>query len=157
MVLNKNENTVAVNFTNCLSYWLSTSVTRLGDFWKFLATKFLAKEAQMIGNFLGYFEKPHSYAKTALATFGKNCAIFYSNIWSHCYQLKPVFRWMWNVPPLTLVTSLLLRNSMQSKVKVTHTRACLLELLWKFQMNGHIISPALRRSFELTFILQKFA
>ena len=25
----------------------------------------------MIGNFLGYFDKPHSYVKTALATFGK--------------------------------------------------------------------------------------
>ena len=25
----------------------------------------------MIGNFLGYFEKPHSYAKTALGTFGQ--------------------------------------------------------------------------------------
>ena len=46
------------------------SVTRLGDFRKLLATNFLAKEAQMIGNFLGYFEKPHSYFKTALATFG---------------------------------------------------------------------------------------
>ena len=44
-------------------------MTRLGDFLKFLATKFLAKEAQMIGNFLGYFEKPHSYVKTELATF----------------------------------------------------------------------------------------
>ena len=63
------------------------SVTRLGDFWKFLATKILAKEAQMIGNFLGYLEKPYSYVKTALATFctsfGKNWATFYSNIWSH--------------------------------------------------------------------------
>ena len=41
---------------------------------------YLAKEAQMIGNFLGYFEKPHSYVKTALATFwatfGKNWATF---------------------------------------------------------------------------------
>ena len=56
-------------------------------FWKFLATKILAKEAQIIGNFLGYLEKPHSYVKTALATFctsfGKNWATFYSNIWSH--------------------------------------------------------------------------
>ena len=63
------------------------SVTRLGDFWKFLATKFLAKEAQMIGNSMGYFEKPYSYLKTALATFsatlGKTRATFYSNIWSH--------------------------------------------------------------------------
>ena len=42
----------------------------------------------MIGNFLGYFEKSHSYIKTALAifwvTFGKNWVTFYSNIWSHC-------------------------------------------------------------------------
>ena len=45
------------------------SVTRLGDFWKFLATKILAKEAQMIGNFLGYLEKPYSYVKTALAGY----------------------------------------------------------------------------------------
>ena len=29
----------------------SDSVTRLGDFLKLLVTKFLAKEAQMIGNF----------------------------------------------------------------------------------------------------------
>ena len=41
---------------------------------------FLANEAQMIVNFLGYFEKPHSYAKTAFstfrATFWKNWATF---------------------------------------------------------------------------------
>ena len=30
----------------------------------------------MIGNFLGYFEKPHSYVKTALATFGKKLGYF---------------------------------------------------------------------------------
>ena len=58
------------------------SVTRLGDFRKLLATNFLAKEAQMIGNFLGYFEKSHSYFKTAFAlatfwvTFGKTWPIF---------------------------------------------------------------------------------
>ena len=48
---------------------LVNSVTRLGDFWKFLETKFIVKEAQMIGNFMGYFQKPYSYLKTALATF----------------------------------------------------------------------------------------
>ena len=42
------------------------SVTR---FLKFLAAIFLAKEAQMIGNFLGNFEKINSYVKPALATF----------------------------------------------------------------------------------------
>ena len=60
---------------------IKSSVARLDDFWKLSATKFLAKEAQMIGNFLGYFEKPHSYVKkntlaTSWATFGKNWATF---------------------------------------------------------------------------------
>ena len=32
---------------------------QIGRFLKFLAAKFLAKEARMIGNFLGYFEKYH--------------------------------------------------------------------------------------------------
>ena len=65
-------------------------VTRLGDFWKYSATKFLAKVAQIIGNILGYFEYPHSYVKTAVATFwatlGNIWATFYFNIWSHCNQ-----------------------------------------------------------------------
>ena len=63
------------------------SVTRLGNFWKFSATKFLTKVAQMIGNFFGNVEKPHSNVKTAVdtfwATFGNISATFYSNIWSH--------------------------------------------------------------------------
>ena len=41
----------------------------------------------MIGNLLGYFEKPHFYLSTAVstfwATFGEIWATFYSNIWSH--------------------------------------------------------------------------
>ena len=64
---------------------------QIGRFLKFLATKFQSKEAQIIGNLLGYFEKPHSYVKTALATFwatvGKNLATFISNIWLHCLQM----------------------------------------------------------------------
>ena len=40
-----------------MSNWVETSVTRLGDVWKLYATEYLAKEAQMIGNSLGYFEK----------------------------------------------------------------------------------------------------
>ena len=46
-------------------------MTRLEDFWKFLVTRFLAKEAQMIGNFLDYFENPHSYVITALSAYGQ--------------------------------------------------------------------------------------
>ena len=42
----------------------------------------------MIINFLGYFEKPHFYVKTAVATywvtFGNSWATCFSNIWSHC-------------------------------------------------------------------------
>ena len=58
--------------------WVNVvSVTTLGDFWKFLV---LAKEAQIIGNFLAYFEKPHTCTKTALATFwatfGKKLPLF---------------------------------------------------------------------------------
>ena len=67
--------------------WGSSSVTRLGDFLKILVTKFLAKEAQNVAAFLGYFlKKTYSYVNTALATFwatfGKIWATFYSNIWS---------------------------------------------------------------------------
>ena len=35
----------------------------------FLVTRFLAKEAQMIRNFLDYFENPHSYVITALSAY----------------------------------------------------------------------------------------
>ena len=53
---------------------LSVSVTRLGNFWKFLVTKFLTKVTLML--------------KTAVATlwaFFNSRDIVYSNIWSHCY------------------------------------------------------------------------
>ena len=60
---------------------------QIGRFWKLLVTKFLSKVAQIIGNFLGYFEKSHSfvknYAATSWVTFGNFWATFYSNIWSH--------------------------------------------------------------------------
>ena len=46
-------------------------MTRLGDFLKFLATTFLAKEAQMIGNFLGYFENLTLMLKLHWLIFGQ--------------------------------------------------------------------------------------
>ena len=80
-----------VPFVN-LTFDFLISVTRLGDFWTFSATKFIAKEVKMIGNFLGYFKKPHYYALAAFrATFRKNWATFYSNIWLHCFWSK----WFW--------------------------------------------------------------
>ena len=57
---------------------LLISVTRLGDFWKLVATKSLTKVAQIIGNFLGYFEKTHSYVKTAVATFWATFGIIWA-------------------------------------------------------------------------------
>ena len=42
---------------------VKSSETGSGNFWKFLSTKSLAKEFQMILSFLGYFENPHSYVK----------------------------------------------------------------------------------------------
>ena len=47
---------------------------------KVLGNKISSKKASIIGNFWGTFEKPHSYVKTAWATFwatfGKNWATF---------------------------------------------------------------------------------
>ena len=71
-----------------LSWFVEGSVTRFDNFWKLLVTKYLAKVAQIISNFKGYFEKPHSFVKTNVATswvtFGNIWATYYSNIWSHC-------------------------------------------------------------------------
>ena len=64
---------------------LITSVTRLGDFRKFLATILFAKEGQKQWWLFGLFWKVSLHVKTAVAsiwaTFGLH---FYSNIWSNC-------------------------------------------------------------------------
>ena len=61
---------------------------QIGGFLKVLGGKLLTKVSHIISNFLGYFEKPHNYIKTATATswvtFGNIWATFYSNIWSNC-------------------------------------------------------------------------
>ena len=57
------------------------SVTRLGYFWWFLATKFLEKVAQIFGNFWGLFWKTLpfklKYMWLHLGNFCKNWATFY--------------------------------------------------------------------------------
>ena len=67
------------------------SVTRLGDFWKFLGTNLLTKVAIKDCRLFGLFWKWSHSVKTAvvpiLVTFGKICDIFLSNIWSHCSLL----------------------------------------------------------------------
>ena len=69
----KYDNKVLVKFlvTFQLNLWLLfNSVTRLGDFWKFLETKLLTKVAQNVGNFLGYFEN-QNHVTTAASIFGQ--------------------------------------------------------------------------------------
>ena len=65
------------------------SVTRLGDFWKLLATNLLIKVPKMIVDFLVHFEKRLMKLKQLwllvgqlLETFG---LLLCSKIWSHCY------------------------------------------------------------------------
>ena len=65
---------------------LATSVTKLGHFWKVLASIFFTKVSQIFGNFLVYFVKQHfDKVKTAMdafwATFGDIGLLF---IRSHC-------------------------------------------------------------------------
>ena len=56
---------------------------QIGRFFKLQGDKKSTKVAQVIGNFLGYFEKSHSCVSTAASsfwvTFGKIWALFYSN------------------------------------------------------------------------------
>ena len=52
---------------------LVISGTRLGDFWKFLATNFIAKVDQLFGDFLGYFDKYHFLSQSC---HGYSCTTF---------------------------------------------------------------------------------
>ena len=46
-----------------------TSVTRLGDIWKFLVPNFLTKVAQFLGDSLGFFKKHNFYLNKLLQLF----------------------------------------------------------------------------------------
>ena len=63
---------------------------------------------------LGYFEKPHSYVKTSLATFGKNWATLSSNIWSHCLT-QSISSSLAHVLSLSLSLAFARRRSAQSE------------------------------------------
>ena len=58
-------------------------VTRLGNFWKFLAQNLNSKVAKMFVDFLCYFEKHNSLLKTAVATFWDN---FWKNLGYFLFQ-----------------------------------------------------------------------
>ena len=70
---------------------LTTSVTRLGNFWNFFVTNFISKVAQMFCDFLCSCENHHFLSQTGEATFwvtfGETWATFYFKIWSHCLRL----------------------------------------------------------------------
>ena len=63
---------------------------QIGQFIKFLETKFQTKEAQIIINSLGYFEKPHNYVKTAVATSWVNLKTFGLLLLQHLVTLLVV-------------------------------------------------------------------
>ena len=64
-------------FPNNSSLFNSTSsVTRLGDFWKLLAISFQAIFAEIFEDFLGYFEKCTFSQKTAVSIFGPSLKKF---------------------------------------------------------------------------------
>ena len=58
-------------------------VTRLGNFWKFLAQNLNSKVAKMFVDFLCYFEKHNSLLKTAVAAFWDN---FWKNLGYFLFQ-----------------------------------------------------------------------
>ena len=65
-----------------------SSVTRLGDFSKFLVTNILTNVGQTYIDFFDYFGNLTFQIKTVVATlwvtFGKKCTTFIFRIWSHC-------------------------------------------------------------------------
>ena len=67
------------------------SVTRLGDFLKFLATKmFFSKVAQKLGDILGYFEK--------IFLIKHCCGSFLGNVWGKfCYFLILLLVTLWPI------------------------------------------------------------
>ena len=72
------------------------SVTKLGDFWKFLVTNLLAKVAQIFGDLLCYFERHHLFSKNCrisfLGNYWKIWTTFYSNIFlSHWLCVRAHF------------------------------------------------------------------
>ena len=93
------------------------SVTRLGNFWKFRATSYPTKVAQMYGDFWAILknitclvctQQSHCIFKDSMmviyviavdsfwAIFGKVWGRFYFNIWSHCHcskRTKNFFKW----------------------------------------------------------------
>ena len=73
---------------------LIISGTRLGDFWKFVVTIFVAKLTQLCFSFLALLKETF-FVKSALgvvwAIFGIIWPTFYFIIWSHCSPFVNIF------------------------------------------------------------------
>ena len=67
---------------------LTTSVTRLGDFWKFFATNVILKLAQISVQLFGGFWITSLLFWFHLDIYWKIWVTFYSTIWSHCFCLQ---------------------------------------------------------------------
>ena len=85
-------------------------MTRLGDFWKLLATKFQAKEAKMIGYFLGNFREKLGYFFTSTSgqtdCYKEHVIIIYGSIFfakdSKSLSELAQFFWFFDEPLLFL-------------------------------------------------------
>ena len=93
-VIHLMQNTLGTSLKLWWQFYFSTwmvrvSVTRLGDFRKFLVSKFITKVAQIFRDFWAILKRVIFKVKTSVATFwasfGGNWATFHYNIWSHWY------------------------------------------------------------------------
>ena len=78
-------------------HWLVFSVTRLGDFWNFLATNFLTKIAKIFVDLWGCF-------KNFSFTYSKNCRVYLHGqllenlgnfLFQHLITLQRVIKLLW--------------------------------------------------------------
>ena len=106
---------------------------------------------------MGYFEKHHSFAKTAVATsrvtFGNIRATFYSNIWSHWLQVT----W-WVLPNqinwklthlisnnLKFLSCTILNSFIQWLIPSDEYQECIIHQIFVSRLNGFCLWPKAKR------------
>ena len=100
---------------------MNGSVTRMGNFWKFLVTNLLTKVAQMYVVFLGSFENIHIHVLIAVITFWAILWLLYISASGHTAQHRqcniPHIFDHWDYPVVHL---LILKSSMNKLFLWTH-------------------------------------
>ena len=79
--------TICTSTKKTMNEMIMSSVTRMGDFFNFLATNFITKVAQMFSDFLGSCEKHLLFEvkldRLLLGQLLEKLGLFYFYIWSH--------------------------------------------------------------------------